>query len=81
MMRVYKETRNELSTYGNGLLDKEEIILLTKIDVLPEDEREKMVARKIKEFEKLGDKVYAITLYDDASVKSFADTLITFLKK
>ena len=40
-----------------------------------------MVARKIKEFEKLGDKVYAITLYDDASVKSFADTLITFLKK
>ena len=81
MMRVYKETRNELSTYGNGLLDKEEIILLTKTDVLPEDDREMMVNKKIKEFEKLGGKVYTITLYDDASVKSFADTLITFLKK
>ncbi len=81
MMRVYKEIRNELKTYGNGLDEKEEIILLTKTDVLPEDEREKIISKKIKEFEKLGKKVYSITLYDDSSVKEFADILTSFLKK
>ena len=81
MMRVYKEIRNELTSYGNGLDEKDEIILLTKTDVLSEDEREKIVKKKIKEFEKLGNKVYAITLYDDGSVKEFADVLTKFLKK
>jgi len=81
MMKVYKEIRNELKSYGDGLDEKEEIILLTKTDVLPEDDREKIIKKKIKEFEKLGKKVYAITLYDDESVKQFADTLVDFLKK
>lgn len=81
MNKVYKEIRNELKTYGNDLDKKEEIILLTKTDVLPEDEREKIIKKKIKEFEKLGNKVYAITLYDDESIKEFADVLVTFLKQ
>ena len=81
MMKVYKEIRNELASYGNGLEEKEEIILLSKTDVLPEDEREKIIAKKIKEFEKLGKQVYTITLYDDASVKAFADVLTKFLTK
>jgi GTP-binding protein len=80
MMKVYKEIRNELATYGNGLDEKEEIILLTKTDVLPEDTRDAMVAKKIKEFEKLGKKVYAITLFDDASVKEFSDMLVKFFQ-
>ena len=79
MMKVYKEIRNELKTYGNDLDTKEEIILLTKTDVLPEDDREKIIKKKIKEFEKMGNKVYAVTLYDDESVKSFADVLTAFL--
>ncbi|MEI6316826.1 MAG: GTPase ObgE [bacterium] len=81
MMKAYKEIRNELATYGNGLEEKEEIILLTKTDVLAEDEREKIITKKIKEFEKIGKQVYAVTLYDDASVKKFADVLVEFLKK
>ena len=79
MMKVYKEIRNELKTYGNDLDKKEEIILLTKTDVLPEDEREKIIKKKIKEFEKTDNKVYAVTLYDDESVKEFADVLTEFL--
>ncbi len=81
MMKVYKEIRNELKNYGKGLDEKEEVILLTKTDVLPEKDRDKVITKKIKEFEKLGRKVYAITLYDDDSVKAFADELIKFLKK
>ncbi len=80
MMKAYKEIRSELEKYGNELDTKEEIILLTKTDVLPDDERDTIVAKKTKEFEKLGKKVYSISLYDDAAVKAFSDTLVKYLK-
>ena len=81
MMKVYEEIRNELAQYGQGLDEKDEIILLTKTDVLPENEKASIMAKKVKEFEKLGKKVYTISLYDDESVKTFADDLIKFLKR
>ncbi len=80
MMEAYDEIRGELKKYGQGLDEKDEIILLTKTDVLPEDERAKIVAKKVKEFQKVAKKVYTVTLYDDASVKAFADELLKFLK-
>ncbi len=88
MMKVYKEIRTELKKYdenlgfeaGEGLCDKEEIILLTKTDVLPEDEKEKIIAKRIKEFEKLGGKVYAISLFDDVSIKEFSDELVKYFR-
>lgn len=81
MMKVYKEIRKELSQYGEGLDEKEEIILLTKTDVLPDDEKEKIVQKKIKEFEKLGRKVYAVTLFDDSAIKEFSDELVKYLRE
>ncbi|MBP6884241.1 MAG: GTPase ObgE [Candidatus Pacebacteria bacterium] len=81
MMKAYKEVRNELESYGNGLNEKEEIILLTKTDVLPDDEKEKIVVKKLKEFQKLGNTVYTISLYDDSSIKTFGDEILRFLKK
>ncbi len=72
MMKVYKEIRNELKTYGDGLDEKEEVILLTKTDVVGD---EKAIAKKKKEFEKLGRKVFTISLYDDESIKAFSDEL------
>lgn len=80
MMKVYKEIRKELETYGHGLEKKEEIILLSKTDVLPDDTREEIIAKKTKEFEELGKKVYSISLYDDASVKQFSDDLLKYLR-
>lgn len=80
MLKTYKEIRAELDNYGHGLPEKEEIILLTKTDVLPEEEKEEIIAKKIKEFAKLGKKVYAVSLYDDASVKEFSDELLKYLR-
>ena len=40
-----------------------------------------MGKEKKKEFEKLGEKVFSLSLYDDASVKNFRDELIKILKK
>ncbi len=79
MMKVYKEIRKELKTYGEGLDKKDELILLTKTDVI---EDSKAITKKIKEFAtKTGNKVFTISLYDDKSIKKFSDELVKILRK
>lgn len=78
MMKVYKEIRKELEQYGQELDTKDEIILLTKTDTV-EDEKE--IAKKVKEFQKLKKPVFTVSLFDDASVKTFGDELIKILRK
>jgi GTP-binding protein len=80
MMKAYIEIRNELSAFGHDLDTKEEIILLTKTDVIADDLRAEMIKAKTKEFEKMGKKVFVMTQYDDASIKSFSDELVQFLR-
>jgi GTPase involved in cell partitioning and DNA repair len=80
MVKAYKEIRAELEKYGQGLDTKEEIILFTKTDMLPDDEREAIIAKMTKAFHPFGRRVYTSSLYDDASVKAFADDLIRFIK-
>lgn len=84
-MKVYKEIRKELENYDkennlneDGLAKKEEIIILTKTDVV---EDKKFIDKKIKEFEKIGKKVFTLSLYDDASIKKLSDSLIKILNK
>lgn len=77
MMKVYKEVRKELESYGNGLSDKEEIILLSKTDTVDEE----MIQAKMKEFQKLKKPVYRISLFDDVSVKEFSDELVKYLRQ
>lgn len=76
MMNVYKTIRKELKSYDPELIEKDEIIILTKTDVADE----KTVQKKVKEFQKLKKPVFTISLYDDESVKSFSDELIKILK-
>jgi GTP-binding protein len=78
MMKTYKEIRKELTTYGQGLEEKEEIILLTKTDMVDDP---KLIAKKVKEFEKLGKQVFTISLYDQDSVAKFSKELIALLRK
>ena len=85
MTKTYREIRKELEAYDKksglgkeGLSSKDEIIVLTKTDVV---EDEKIIDKKKKEFEKLGEKVFVISLYDDKSVKKFGDELTKILKK
>lgn len=78
MMKVYKEIRKELKAYGHGLEEKDEIILLTKTDMVDDP---KLIAKKIQEFEKLGKTVFAISLYDDVILKKFRDALAKLIKE
>ncbi|MBP6908197.1 MAG: GTPase ObgE [Candidatus Pacebacteria bacterium] len=74
---VYKKIRKELGAYDKSLLEKEEIIVLTKTDVV---EDPKIIEKRKKEFEKLGNPILTLSLYDDASVKAFMKELAKLLK-
>ncbi len=90
MMKTYKEIRKELEMYDkknnlgdDGLSAKEEIIILTKTDVVEGDEKNKIkiIEKEKKIFEKLGKQVFTISLFDDASIKGFMDELSKILKQ
>lgn len=85
MMKTYKEIRKELERYDkknklgeDGLSKKEEIIILTKTDVI---EDQKVINKKVADFKKLGEKVFVLSLYDDKSIKKLKDELVKILKK
>ena len=75
MLGTYETVRKELKDYDNTLVNKEEIIVLTKTDLV-----EKFVLQKIiKQMSKYG-KVYTISIYDDDSLKILTDGLIKTLR-
>ncbi|OGI67256.1 hypothetical protein A3A05_02650 [Candidatus Nomurabacteria bacterium RIFCSPLOWO2_01_FULL_41_12] len=80
MMKSYKEIRKELTKYGNGLDEKNEIVILTKSD---EVQNKKEIVKKVSEFKKLkrGKQVFVLSLFDDKMVKKFNDELVKILKK
>ncbi len=77
MINVYKQIRKELESYDKTLAEKDEIIVLTKTDVVDL----KTVEKKIKEFQKLKKPVLTLSLYDDASVKAFMKELAKLLQE
>ena len=91
MMERYKEVRKELEKYDkelklgeDGLSKKEEIIILTKSDIVDNPSAKlraiDVINRKVKEFEKLGKPVFVLSLFDDKMIKSFNDQLTKILK-
>jgi GTP-binding protein len=76
-MTVYKQIRKELGTYDKSLLEKDEVIVLTKTDIVSDP---KVIEKTKKEFEKLGKPVLTLSLYDDASIKAFMKELAKLMK-
>lgn len=82
-LKVYKQIRKELENYDKSLIEKDEVIILTKVDVLDlSSPTVKKRFDKIKsDFEKLGKKVFVLSLYDDASIKKLMDGFVKLLRK
>jgi len=85
MLARYKEIRKELEKYDKklklgkeGLASKNEIIILTKSDVI---NNPKEIIKKVNEFKKLSKQVFVLSLYDDKMIKKLSDDLTKILKK
>ena len=69
----YKTIRKELQEYNEKLLEKDEVIVLTKTDIVDEKE----LREKIKELSKTKKKIIPISLYNQKEI----DSLKNFLSK
>jgi len=76
LAEAYKTIRKELGQFDRELLDKKEIIVLTKIDLIKD---EKIIEKIIKKIQKINPNTIAVTIYDNNSVKKFKDFLSKFL--
>jgi GTP-binding protein len=76
--RDYKIIRKELGSYSSdlsegeiGITQKPEIILLTKVDTISDEEKKE----KLEILKTLSQDVFAVSILDDKLVKSFSDYL------
>ncbi len=76
LMKTYKTIRKELETYSDELAGKDEIIILTKTDMVDD----KAVADAKKTMEKLGKPIFTISVINDEQMKSFRDELTKLLR-
>ena len=63
--KAYSTVRNEFEQYNTSLLDKPEIILLTKTDLADEDQ----IKKNVKILEKKGKKVLTASIYQPETLK------------
>lgn len=70
-LKTYETVRNEFSKFNQELLNKKEIILLTKTDLISEEE----LAGKIKLFK--GKEILTVSIYDVESLRNLHDKLLT----
>lgn len=74
----YKVIREELGKFDPELLKRDEIVVLSKVDTVSDEERKK----KVKELAKASKKdVLELSLFDDEKVKQFGDYLVKVLSK
>ncbi len=76
VLKAYETMRKELNVFGKGLPEKDEIILLTKTDLVDEAR----VKEAMKELKNTGREIYSISVIDDESIKAFRDILIKKLR-
>lgn len=74
LVRDYKIIRQELEKYNSELVEKKELILLTKTDLVDE----KKIKKEIEKMKKFG-KVLAISIHDLELIEKFKKTLLDLL--
>lgn len=72
----YRVIRTELEKFGQGLVDKPEIIVLTKTDLATADE----ISRAETTLQKFNKEILKVTILDDQSVKRLSEDLAKRLR-
>ncbi len=76
IVKIYKTVREELKKYSPELIEKKEVIILTKTDMISPEELKK----KEKEARKLSETIFAVTILDDNSIKKLSEDIVKLLK-
>ncbi len=76
MIAEYKKIRKELEKYSPELIEKKEVIVLSKSDLVEPEFAEKMKKKFEKEF---GKPVFVVSIIDDKQMKEFTSFLSRFL--
>lgn len=71
LLGSYNIIRDELTNYSPGLLEKTEIIVLTKADLLDK----KVLTNKIKSLKKMGSNILTASIYDLDSINKLKENL------
>ncbi len=74
---AYHTIRKELENYSEELASKDEIVILTKTDLVDE----KTLKAKVKEAKKLNPKVLFVSVIHDGQVKALKDDLVKILRE
>ncbi len=77
IVTVYKTIRKELESYGHGLEDKEETIILTKTDTVDK----KVIDKAISSLKKYNKDILTVTVLDDKDIKDLTDKITKRLSK
>lgn len=77
VLEVYNIIRGELEKFDSKLLEKEEIILLTKTDLVSEE----ILKEKIRQLETLNKELKTVTIIDDNQLKNLSDYLVAKITK
>jgi GTP-binding protein len=77
LVSVYKVIRKELKDYSLDLAEKQEVIILTKTDMVDE----KMISKAVTKLSKLNKNILTVTVLDDSAVKKLRDDLIKILRR
>ncbi len=76
MVETYNVVRNELEKFDPVLAKKEEIVILTKTDMVDD----KTLKAKTAEIKKKNKNIFTVSIYDDASIKKLQDGLTKILR-
>jgi GTP-binding protein len=72
VMDAYKTVREELEKYNNALLEKEEIILLTKVDLADI----KQIKKQLKQLSKTGKVILPLSIYNENDLAALKTLLL-----
>jgi len=75
-LEAYRVVRNELELYNKEMMGKSEIVVLTKVDTISDEDRDK----KLKLLKSINENVFPISILDDNLVKEFGNFLTKTFK-
>ncbi len=77
LVSAYTNIRKELEVFGSGLSEKQELVVLSKTDLLTPEQ----VGKALEDLKKVsGKEVIGISILDDESIKRISDVLSQMLK-